>query len=230
MEHQSPNIEELTKALIAARKDISGAKKKSKSNWGMFADLAEIIECSTEALLDNGLMLTQPVTTYREAEYVVTQITHESGQFFRSFTKIVNGKPNDPQAQGSAMSYARRYGFESMLNIPRLDADDDADRATPTQKAIENVLKNHAPQTIGTPDTGEKKVTKAQAGLIYHKLTESGLDDDEKKRWYEYHYGVDSNFRLPMRAVKEILTMIEEGSIEPVPAEAGERAEDDIPY
>ena len=108
--------------------------------------------------------------------------------------------------------------------------DSKPEQETPTQKAIENVLKNHAPQTIGTPDTGEKKVTKAQAGLIYHKLTESGLDDDEKKRWYEYHYGVDSNYRLPIAAVKTILDMFQEGSIEPVPAEAGERAEDGFVY
>jgi hypothetical protein len=37
-------------------------------------------------------------------------------------------KPNDPQAQGSGISYARRYGLQSLINIGA--EDDDGNKAT----------------------------------------------------------------------------------------------------
>jgi hypothetical protein len=39
-----------------------------------------------------------------------------------SFTEILFAKPNDAQSQGSGITYARRYGLQSFVNI---GADDD---------------------------------------------------------------------------------------------------------
>jgi hypothetical protein len=49
-------------------------------------------------------------------------LLHESGECLESFTEIVYSKTNDAQAQGSGITYARRYGMQSFLNI---GADDD---------------------------------------------------------------------------------------------------------
>ena len=39
---------------------------------------------------------------------------HSSGDTRVSRTKIVSKDPNDPQKQGSAISYAKRYGLQSI--------------------------------------------------------------------------------------------------------------------
>ena len=38
-------------------------------------------------------------------------------------TKIVSKDPNDPQKQGSAISYAKRYGLQSIFGLPSDDDD-----------------------------------------------------------------------------------------------------------
>ena len=43
MELQSEKLDKITPSLIAARKEIFGAIKKAKGNWGMYASLEDII-------------------------------------------------------------------------------------------------------------------------------------------------------------------------------------------
>jgi hypothetical protein len=49
-------------------------------------------------------------------------LLHESGETLESNTEIIFNKLNDAQAQGSGISYARRYGLQSFLCV---GADDD---------------------------------------------------------------------------------------------------------
>lgn len=228
---ESEKITEIIPALIAARKAVKPAVKREDSHYGKYADLAEIIDCSNEALLANGLFLSQPTIRLDEIDFVKTQISHISGQFICSYTKIINGRPNDPQAQGSAITYARRYGYEALFNIQR--ADDDGEGAMPKgeEKAFANSpgsSESSASTQTATAQTanGVKKVSKSQAGLIFHKLNESGFTDDQRKEFLLNKFGVESNYELPYTAVKEILDLFDKGEL--VPLGAGEP--DDIPF
>ena len=53
-------------------------------------------------------------------------LLHESGECLESFTEIVYSKQNDAQAQGSGISYARRYGLQSFINVGASDDDGNA--------------------------------------------------------------------------------------------------------
>jgi hypothetical protein len=89
-----------------------------------------------------------------------------------------------------------------------------------------------APESEEKPAAVEKSdtVSKAQAGLVYHKFKDSGFSDEDIKRYLAYHYQVDSNFRLPKTAVKVIVGLFDAGELAPVPEDAGETEEDDIPF
>jgi hypothetical protein len=51
-----------------------------------------------------------------------------------SFTEILFAKPNDAQSQGSGITYARRYGLQSFVNIGADDDDGNA-ASNPTAPA-----------------------------------------------------------------------------------------------
>ena len=51
-----------------------------------------------------------------------------------SRTKIVSKDPNDPQKQGSAISYAKRYGLQSIFGLPSDDDDGEIANKAATTK------------------------------------------------------------------------------------------------
>lgn len=77
------------------------------------------------------------------------------------------------------------------------------------------------------PATGGKKVTKAQAGLLWHKFTESGFDQTDIEEYCAFHYQVDNQYSLPMTAVKVILGLFEKSELIP---RRKEMETDDIPF
>jgi hypothetical protein len=58
-------------------------------------------------------------------------LLHESGETIESLTEIVYSKQNDAQAQGSGITYARRYGMQSLVNVGA--DDDDGNKASQPQ-------------------------------------------------------------------------------------------------
>jgi hypothetical protein len=93
-----------------------------KSNY---ASLPHIIDEITEPLEKAGLVL----MSFPDAEGLTTILSHaDSGEYMAATYTLQVVKQNDPQAQGSAISYARRYAITSILNL-RI-SDDDAEAAT----------------------------------------------------------------------------------------------------
>lgn len=121
----STTITKISAALLAAQKIMGDAVKGSKNPFfkSSYADLNSIREAVTPALNENGITVMQPISM----ECVETVLLHESGEFMSSQTPIVCAKQNDPQALGSAISYARRYGLQAMLNVGAVD--DDGEKA-----------------------------------------------------------------------------------------------------
>lgn len=129
----SPTIKAISTALLSAQKTIGAAKKGSTNPFfhSNYADLGSVMEACKEALNDNGITCLQPV----EDMTVETVLLHESGEWISGSTPIVLSK-QDPQALGSAISYARRYGLQSMLFIPA--EDDDAEKAMNRTETVQN--------------------------------------------------------------------------------------------
>jgi hypothetical protein len=92
-----------------------------KSNY---ASLPHIITEVSEPLEKAGLVITQ----FPNGDGLTTMLIHaESGEYISATYTLQVVRQNDPQAQGSAISYARRYGLTSVLNLAI--SDDDAEAA-----------------------------------------------------------------------------------------------------
>ena len=133
MEMQSETVGKLVEALINARKDMDGAVKNGKGNWGAYASLEDLLECCMSPLLYNGIMMTQPTIYENGVNQLVTQLTHTSGEWMKSTVSITVVKDNDPQKALAGQTYARRGGIETILSIPRID--DDGESQVKNQKA-----------------------------------------------------------------------------------------------
>ena len=125
----SSNIGSITKALLAAQKQMGNAVKDAKNPFyrSSYADLNAVREACTPLLNENDIVVTQPLIQKDGKSYLRTLLLHTSGEYLGSDVEIVCAKQNDPQAQGSAISYARRYGLQSLMSLGA--ADDDGEGA-----------------------------------------------------------------------------------------------------
>jgi len=83
----------------------------------------------TQPLANHGFFLSQQVASNEDGHYVTTVLMHEDDPNWEmiSHVPLVLGK-NDMQGLGSAITYARRYGIMSLLNLPA--EDDDGNQAS----------------------------------------------------------------------------------------------------
>jgi hypothetical protein len=97
-----------------------------------YADLNAIIEAVEPILLENGLLLLQPI----QGNSVCTQIIDiDSGVMVESCMELPAGL--NPQQQGSAITYYRRYTLQSTLSLQSVDDDGAAaSKSTPTKPPI----------------------------------------------------------------------------------------------
>lgn len=124
---KSEQINELTKALIAFQSEMKSVSFDADNPFfkSKYATLTNIVDSSKELLAKNGLAVTQ-LTTGDGG--VTTILMHTSGQFIGD-TLTLKAVKDDPQGHGSAITYARRYAYASILGIVS-DADDDGNEAS----------------------------------------------------------------------------------------------------
>lgn len=134
---QSETIEKIALALVKAQSEMSNAIKDSANPFfkSKYADLNAIREACMPALSKHGIALLQPTVSIDSRNYVETILMHESGQWISGLTEILFTKQNDAQAQGSGITYARRYGMQSFVNIGA-DDDDGNTASTPTKQQL----------------------------------------------------------------------------------------------
>jgi hypothetical protein len=139
-------MKQIAAALLKAQKEMGNATKDSKNPFfkSSYADLNAIREACMPSLNANGIVVLQPTVTIEGKNYVKTVLLHESGETFESLTEIIYSKINDAQSQGSGITYARRYGLQSLVNVGAEDDDGNkasnnkpiVDKITPTQISI----------------------------------------------------------------------------------------------
>jgi len=99
-----------------------------------YASLESVIKAVRTAS-QFGLTFTQEMDFEGDITFVRTVMMHSSGDTRVSRTKIVSKDPNDPQKQGSAISYAKRYGLQSIYGLSSPSDDDDGEIANKDGKA-----------------------------------------------------------------------------------------------
>ena len=122
---QSEQTNDLVSALVKASAEIKTAKKDAENPFfkSRYSDLPCIVEACKSALLKNNLVVTQSTTLLNGATLLVTTLHHTSGQWIRGYYPVTAVKA-DPQAMGSAVTYARRYALSAMVGVVSEDDDD----------------------------------------------------------------------------------------------------------
>lgn len=127
--NRSESITKISAALVIAQRAMAGAYKDAKNPFykSNFASLNAVREAVTPALNSNGITVLQPMKFDANGRTIIeTVLLHESGEFISSETPVIVSKANDPQAEGSGQSYARRYGLQSLLSVGTTDDDGEA--------------------------------------------------------------------------------------------------------
>lgn len=122
---------ELTKALLKVQKDLPTIGKDSDNPFfkSKYASLSKIMSVALPILHKHGVFVSQAPDHLDGQPTLVTNLVHaESGEQVTSTMPLFLVK-HDPQAQGSAITYARRYALVSMLGLV-VDEDDDGNRAS----------------------------------------------------------------------------------------------------
>lgn len=126
---KSENIAEIIKALIKIQPQLKPAIKDKANPFlkTKYADLSGVWDSCRDLLKESGLAVVQVCGIGDNGSYLETILMHESGQWISGKYPLKPVKDDDPQAMGSAMTYARRYNLAAILGI--VTDDDDAEGA-----------------------------------------------------------------------------------------------------
>ncbi len=135
--NRSDNINELAAALAKAQGEIKGAVKDANNPFhrSMYADLQSVWDAIRGPLSSHGLSVVQFPEEIDGKLVLYTMLAHESGQWVASHLPITPGYTDkqgefvplyDPQAMGSAITYARRYSLQAAAGVAPMDDDGNA--------------------------------------------------------------------------------------------------------
>ena len=135
-------MKNIATALLNAQGEMSNPKKGATNPFfkSKYADLNAIREAVIPTLNANGISVLQPIVHVDGKNFVKTILLHETGEMMESLTEIVYNKINDAQAQGSGISYARRYSLQSFVCVGA-DDDDGQKAVEPKPNATTEILK-----------------------------------------------------------------------------------------
>lgn len=131
----SNEINELAAALVAAQAEFSAVPKGSNNPFfkSNYAALPDVVASASPVLAKHGLAVTQSISFQLVpggtcVDTLTTTLLHKSGQFIEN-EMVLHLPKQDPQGQGSAVTYARRYAYMAILGLVA-DDDDDGNAAS----------------------------------------------------------------------------------------------------
>lgn len=140
-------MKQIATALLKAQSEMSNPVKGSANPYfkSKYADLNAVREAVIPVLNQNGIVVLQPMVNIDGRNYIKTLFLHESGESLESLTEIIYTKTNDAQAQGSGITYARRYGLQSLACVGADDDDGNAASVLP-KKEVKPILMQKTPK------------------------------------------------------------------------------------
>lgn len=205
---KSDQINELASALAKAQAKIKGAVKDSANPFfkSSYADLQSVWDAIREPLSSNGLAVIQTTATNPAGGLdLVTTLAHSSGQWIEGRFPILPLK-NEPQAVGSATSYARRYSLASIVGVYQTDDDGEQAQARPYVSKHDSKPAPHpgqlrpvsapapvaatpAPQAEAKPATEENKTPAAAKKPYFDKIKTSAWTKEQLGTYAKMYFG-----------------------------------------
>lgn len=211
---KSESIVEITKALIAVQKEMVPVKKSADNPFfhSKYAPLDKVAPLALKLLNKQGIAVLQPTDNLlndglNSSELVTaltTTLLHTSGEWISSTQPLVLDKDN-PQGQGSAITYGRRYALMSMIGMVA-DEDDDG-----------NVASSPSPKQYGDRGPATKGATAKQIDWLRKTAQQvTGLEQaDDLDEWITEILTI-SPHRVPIMKVKDAVDKLLEQK-KPVP-------------
>lgn len=192
MELQSPQINELVKAMVAAKKEFKPLLADVKGQYGEYASSDAIKEATEEALGNHGLYFKQDPSILDGHVVLHSQLSHESGQWMASYMLLTGtGNPRSvDQSYGSSITYQRRYVAYGMLGLGKGDGMDPD--SIPQEPQISSA----------------KVATQNQIYRLSHLLREKDTNNEIRDSMLK-HEGVDSleqlSFDLVSKSIDKLM-------------------------
>ncbi len=171
---QSEQIGKLAEALSKAQSSMTEAKEDSKNPFfkSNYADLTSIWRACKDSLSTNGLAISQ-VTGFMEGQlFLVTTLVHSSGEWMKGYYPLYLAK-QDPQAVGSAITYARRYALAAIVGVCKEGEDDDAEKAQDRKAPKEAISDEQVKQLIkavGTDTEAKDIILKRFSAKAFNEI------------------------------------------------------------
>ncbi len=166
----SESIIKIAPALLAAQKAMHAAAKSATNPHfkSKYSDLATVIEAVKVPLNDAGITFMQTLGNDSTGVTVRTTLVHESGEWIAATTYLPVPQQT-PQAFGSGITYAKRYGLQSICGLP--SEDDDGERASePERENAHRVEKKPNTPTQLNKDALEE-LPEAQQKVLHNMAT-----------------------------------------------------------
>ena len=197
--------ETLINALIRAQKRIDHTTKDAKNPFfkSGYATLKNVLDTVKPALNEEGIYI-QQVSHESQGGVCIETIFMGHGGSVSSGRVFVPAPKNDPQAYGSAVSYAKRYSLQMACGIATTDEDDDAEKAMQRTKPATQVKR---------PKKKTYDLLNAKGGLL--KKCDSPID--VLNTWKEEYGDPDDSdhkamFDLNYEVMKRAFSTLDEDS------------------
>lgn len=179
-----------------------------------YISLDSLIESVLPIANDCGVVVLQLPTSVDGVPSLTTRLLHaESGEQIEATMPLQLEKPG-PQAQGSAITYARRYALMAMLGLV---ADEDTDgSAAGTAEPARRTRRKEAASGSAASDTGTRYATEAQRKRLFAIAKEHGVEGPRLKEIVEHVTGQGSTAQIPADQYDAVVKAVE---LEAVPFE-----------
>lgn len=163
--------------FIKVQQNLPNVGKDGKGNYGAYMKLEDLNPAMLKVLNDNNFVwMTQPCSNngVRSLEYRIVDATN--GAMVGGVMELVMDK-DTPQAQGSAITYARRYALTAMTGLVA-DMDDDGQKATDVAPEPPKVNRTGDKSLNVSESPQRKRIRELCADL------DISLSPDDKEEWY----------------------------------------------
>lgn len=172
-------LDKLAPAFVALQADLKPVAKSANNPFykSSYAPLSEVMESIQPVIAKHKLAIAQFPTNLDGVSALQTVLIHESGQTLQFAPVPLLLSKQDAQSQGSAMTYARRYGVMAVLGLVA-DEDDDGNRATKAvaQETEADVLARAKSKIFKALDTAGYDTAQAKIAFITSAISKPTID------------------------------------------------------
>jgi hypothetical protein len=147
----SATIGKLCQALCKASLEFPEILKDTENPYfrSQYTDLATLIKATRPALAKQGLFIIQAPAATETGVKVTTMLMHTSEEWLACDLEMPSTK-SDAQGKGSAITYARRYSYQAVLNIAGEEDDDGNAASGKTQEHRQSKSSESGPGLINS--------------------------------------------------------------------------------